>query len=115
MSELKIVQTSEQKGKGQMIFEIMNAKRNVTAYLAKHLSDYKLVKIIRKSIYPEDAHLYMVSAKRKDGKFAVWTSWNENTQSLNHGHYNLDSLETCNKIFEEYKNIGSCPDTQKGE
>lgn len=48
----------------------------------------------------------MVSAKKSNGTYAVWTAWNEATQSLNHGHYDLKSLEECEKGFE-YMGISS--------
>ena len=42
------------------------------------------------------------SAKNDDGTYSVWTGWNELNQSLNHGHYDLKSVEECEKIFEEF-------------
>ena len=47
-------------------------------------------------------HLFMVSAKKSNGTYALWTSWNEFSQSLNHGHYDLQSAEECEKIFAEF-------------
>ena len=32
----------------------------------------------------------------------MWTAWNESSQSLNFGHYNLKSIEDCEKVFEEF-------------
>ena len=72
------------------------------AYLKEHLPSYKVVDIREKSAYPEDSHLYMVSAQKDDGTFAVWTCWNQETKSLNHGHYNLPHHDDCVEIFEEY-------------
>ena len=40
--------------------------------------------------------------KKEDGTYAVWTAWNESSQSLNFGHYNLKSIEDCEKVFEEF-------------
>lgn len=56
----------------------------------------------KKSYHPDDSHLYMVSAKKGDGTYAVWTSWNQKTESLNHGHYGLQSEEACEKIMDEF-------------
>lgn len=77
-------------------------RKNVEAYLKKYLPEYTVVEIRRKSYHPLDSYLYMVSAKRSDGKYAVWTAWNESTQALNHGHYCLESEKVCEEIFEEY-------------
>lgn len=51
---------------------------------------------------PDDDYLYMVSAKKDDGTFAVWTSWNEAIQSLNYGHYDLSSVEDCERLFNKF-------------
>ena len=44
----------------------------------------------------------MVSAIKEAGSFAVWTAWNESVQSLNFGHYGLDSYADCETLFEEH-------------
>ena len=44
----------------------------------------------------------MVSAKKDDGTYAVWTGWNETTKSLNYGHYDLTSEEDCEKVMNEF-------------
>ena len=74
----------------------------VKAYLKEHLPSYKVVDIREKSAYPEDSHLFMVSAQKDDGTFAVWTCWNQEMQTLNHGHYNLPHHDDCVEIFEAY-------------
>ncbi len=38
--------------------------------------------------------------------YAVWTCWNETSQCLNYGHYNLPGIEDCEKVFEEFYNNG---------
>lgn len=77
-------------------------KEHVKEYLVNHLPNYELVDVVRKSDHPEDDYLYMVSAKNNNGTYAVWTSWNETTGSLNFGHYGLEDLESCPKLFNEY-------------
>lgn len=57
-------------------------------------------------IRAEDSYLFMVSAIREDGTYAVWTAWNETTQCLNYGHYALQSVEDCEKVFAEFCNDG---------
>jgi len=75
---------------------------DVKEYLEEHLPLYSVVDIRNKSAYPEDNYLFMVSAKKEDGSYAVWTCWNQQTKSLNHGHYGLKNHDECVKIFEEY-------------
>lgn len=82
--------------------DIKEIRKHVELYFKEHLPQYAVLEIRRKSYHPDDAYLWMVSAKKEDGTFAVWTSWNETTQSLNYGHYDLQSIEDCEKVFEEY-------------
>lgn len=74
---------------------------HVNAYFKEHLPNYRVLKVRRKSNHLEDGHLFMVAAKGKDA-FAVWTCWNESTQSLNHGHYGLQSEADCERVMDEY-------------
>lgn len=81
---------------------IKKVREHVILYFKDHLPQYTVLEIRRKSSHPDDTHLWMVSAKKSSGTFAVWTSWNESTQCLNFGHYDLTSIEECEKIFEEF-------------
>ena len=74
----------------------------VKVYFKEHLPQYTVLKIRKQSYHPDDSHLYMVSAKKDNGTYAVWTSWNQKIQSLNHGHYGLQSEEDCEKIMDEF-------------
>lgn len=74
----------------------------VTLYLKENLPKYTVLKIRKKSYHPDDSHLYMVSAKKDDGTFAVWTSWNQKLKSLNHGHYDLQSERDCETVMDEF-------------
>lgn len=74
----------------------------VERYFAESLPKYKVLKIRRKSYHPDDDYLYMVTAKKDDGTYAVWTSWNQSTKSLNCGHYNLPDEKVCEEIMNEY-------------
>lgn len=76
---------------------------HVETYFKEKLPQFTPLEIKRKSSHPDDNYLFMVSAKKDDGTYAVWTSWNESIQSLNHGHYNLKSLDDCESIFREYR------------
>ena len=60
------------------------------------------MEVRKKSYHPDDAHLYMVASKKNDGAYAVWTGWNDNTRSLNFGHYDLKDLDACHKVMDEY-------------
>lgn len=82
--------------------DITEIREHLELYFRKHLPQYTVLEIRRKSYHPDDDHLYMVSAVKEDGTYALWTSWNELSQSLNYGHYDLQSIEECEKIFEEF-------------
>lgn len=83
-------------------YEEYEVIENVKKYFMKYLPQYEVIEVIRKSNHPDDNYLYMVAAKRTDGYYAAWTSWNEITQSLNFGHYDLASLKDCYEVFEKY-------------
>ncbi len=87
--------------------EVTEVMEHIKIYFRKNLQEYKVLKVRRKSCHPDDSCLYMVSAVKKDGTYAVWTCWNEITQSLNYGHYGLLSEQDCEKVFEEYYYSGS--------
>lgn len=85
----------------------MSVWDNVKKYFKEHLQNkYDLQDVIRYS-YPDDAYLYMVIAKKKNysstgnGPWVVWTTWNESTQSLNNGHYDIKTYEDALRICEE--------------
>ena len=77
---------------------------NVKEYFKENLPRYEVLEIRRKSYHPDDSYLYMVVAKKDDGTYTVWTSWNELLHTLNHGHYDLPDLETCDRIMDEFYN-----------
>lgn len=69
-------------------------KKHVELYFREQLPKYTILEIKRKSSHPDDDYLYMVSAQKDDGTFAMWTCWNEALQSLNFGHYTLPLILT---------------------
>lgn len=75
---------------------------NIEEYFKENLPRYEVLKIRKKSYHPDDAHLYMLAAKKDDGTFAVWTGWNDRLRSLNHGHYDLKDLKTCDAIMDNF-------------
>ena len=80
----------------------LEVMEQVKLYFKENLPKYTVLKIRKKSYHPDDSHLYMVSAKKDDGTYAVWTSWNQKLKSLNHGHYDLQSEKACEKIMDEF-------------
>lgn len=85
-----------------MSINLNEVREHIELYFKENLPQYTVLEIRRKSSHPDDRCLFMVSAKRDDGTYAVWSSWNESTQSLNHGHYNIKSLDDCEKLIREY-------------
>lgn len=75
---------------------------NINAYFKENLPRYKVVKVRKKSYHPDDAHLYMVAAKKDDGTYSVWTGWNDLSRTLNFGHYDIRDLRGCNAIMDEF-------------
>lgn len=78
--------------------------KEVTTYFEQSsgLLNYVPIKVCRVSNDPEDAHLYaVVGYNSKSGQYACWTSWNQNQQSLNYGHYNLADEQTAIDIIKE--------------
>lgn len=73
---------------------------DVRSYFKENLAQYTPIKIRNKSYHPDDAHLYMVAARKQDGtSYAVWTGWNERLKTLNFGHYDLADLDECDMVM----------------
>ena len=73
--------------------------KNVRSYFsAGHgVENYNLVSVRKKLT---ETYLYRVMAQHKTtGKYAVWTCWNESTQSLNFGHYNLNLEDAMDILY----------------
>jgi hypothetical protein len=66
------------------------------------LSHIKPIRVSRASNSPEDHYLYFVTAyNTTTDMYACWTSWNQLTQTLNYGHYNISSLADVDELFAE--------------
>lgn len=77
-------------------------QNNITEYFKEYLPNYIPISVCRCSNHKEDAALYAVVAKNvKNNEIAVWTSWNEKTQSLNRGHYNLTTIDEAEEIIRD--------------
>lgn len=88
-----------------------NVVLSVKDYISNHFPGYDVLSVMRKSNMPEDQYLYMVIAKNNNGDsvfkstpYACWSCWNQSTESLNYGHYNLPDEESCRKILGEQFN-----------
>ena len=90
-------------------------KENVKKFLEKENLG-ELVDVMRASEHLMDSHLYHVIARKPntskvfhdgDWNYSCWTCWNESTQSLNYGHYNIqteiDAREICAEFFNAIK------------
>ena len=78
-------------------------KANVVKYLADH-SLGTLISVVRASEYPVDDYLYHVIAKKGES-YSVWTSWNETTLCLNHGHYGLTLSQAVQVHYKFFRTI----------
>lgn len=85
-----------------MEIDLIETRKHVELYFKERLPQYTVLEVRRKSRHPDDSHLFMVSAKKADGTYAVWSSWNQELRTLNHGHYGLTSLEACESVFEQF-------------
>ena len=71
---------------------------NVKKYFEKNNMPYDVQEIIPDKS-PFNNYLFIVIAKHREypeikkacggGPWVVWSSWNESTQCLNHGHYDI--------------------------
>ncbi len=84
-----------------MDIKSFEAAEHVADYFRKNLPNFTVLGIVRKSLHPDDSYLYMIVSKKDDGSYAFWDCWNESTQSLNHGHYGIESLDACVKLVNE--------------
>lgn len=90
--------------------DIMEVTQNIYKYFRESLPQYTAIEIRKKSYHPDDSCLYMVSTKKTDGTYAVWTCWDEHTRSLNHGHYGLPDMESCARVMAECQAPASAPE-----
>lgn len=83
--------------------------KNIEQYFETYLPHYDVVKVMRKSTHPLDSYLFMVIGKKqldpyKTGEYAYWTCWNNETQSLNYGHYDIETYAKALEGASEYFN-----------
>lgn len=83
-------------------------KANVKRYFEGNAMPYEVMNVLEKL---NDPNIYVVVARHTNypklkrdyggNEYVVWTCWNESTQSLNFGHYDLD-YEQAKQIALEY-------------
>lgn len=74
----------------------------VKEYFQKNLNMYDSLNIFRSSNHPEDNYLYSVIGFHDNGTFSCWTCFNSQTESLNNGHYGLQTEEMALEILSSY-------------
>lgn len=88
-----------------MHITFIDVVQHICDYFEHYLTQYTIFEVRKQSYNPNDDYLYMVAAKHQNESYAIWTSWNEQLQSLNHGHYNLPDMKSCAEIMMEYQHI----------
>lgn len=69
------------------------------------MDNYRIIYIYRKSNHPDDNYLYsVIGYSTSTDSYCCWSTWNMSTESLNHGHYNLSTLEAAVDILKEQFN-----------
>ena len=91
--------------KSFMHITFIDVVQHIYDYFEHHLPQYTIFEVQKQSYNPNDDYLDMVAAKHQNESYAIWTSWNEQLQSLNHGHYNLPDMKSCAEIMIEYQHI----------
>jgi len=71
-------------------------------YFRKNLNMYDSLDIFRSSNHPEDNYLYSVLGFHENGTFSCWTCFNSRTESLNNGHYGLQTEDRALEILSSY-------------
>ena len=57
-----------------MNINLNEVREHVELYFKENLPKYTVLEIRRKSSHPDDSYLFMVSAKKFSGTYAVWSS-----------------------------------------
>ena len=76
--------------------------KDVISYFKTDISGFMPVKVCRHSNHPEDVYLYSVIAKHENSDaYACWSTFNDSTKSLNHGHYYLSGEDDALEIIKD--------------
>ena len=83
-----------------------NVVDNVKKYFEVYLPQYTVERVMKKSNLKYDWIYIVIGRKKEDmlnmGRYTVWTSWNDITKDLEHGHYGVDTEEEAIKLANEY-------------
>lgn len=108
MAETTIEITKEPKvmPDGQKYFDLEDVIHHVKEYFknSDSLKNYTVLLVRPKSVAPDDFYLFQVIAKKANGTYACWTTWNEWFEGLHHGHYDLTYYKDAVDILNEYAN-----------
>lgn len=75
---------------------------NISDYFDKEIKHYTPLYVCRHSNHPSDDYLYSIIGKNvSDGSYACWSTWNNSTKVLNHGHYGLSNYEEAMNIVRD--------------
>lgn len=86
-----------------------SVRKNVDKYFEEGhgLNNYKPIAVGQYRGRGEADYIYLVLGRQiRGGKWAVWTCWNETTQSLNYGHYDLTEQQAM-KLFMNTESLYS--------
>ena len=85
------------------VWESIQKYLNEEFKLANGMPKYELQYICRASNHPDEKYKYQVIASdRLNNSWACWTSWNQNREVLNNGHYDLDSFISAKNILNQH-------------
>lgn len=56
-----------------MNINLNEVREHIVLYFQEHLPQYTVLEIRKKSSHPDDSHLFMVSAKKDNGTYGLWT------------------------------------------
>ena len=77
---------------------------HIADYFKKHLPNYTVMGVGRKSYHPDEAHLYVVLSKKDDGSYGFCDCWDDKNKTLSRGRYGIEFLDSFVKLFRERQN-----------
>ncbi len=104
-NNIEVISNKEESSDENILIVPEEVINNIKEYFLdenNHITQFEVVEVRRASNHPDDNYLYHVIGKNKNtNEYATWTSWNEKTKVLNHGHYNV-SLDMAKEISDDY-------------
>lgn len=90
--------------------ESLEVVEHIVAYFKEHRPDYMVMGVGRKSLHPDEAHLYMVLSKKDGGSYGFYGCWDESRRVLNHSCFGIEFLDSF--VARRYA-VYSCTDRDK--